>query len=255
MRHDRCARAALAAALLTLVLAGCSQPPTQAERLARLAPVPTNDIPKDPALDKIALTDGKAIYEAQCASCHGPDAKGMPSKHAPDLTDSDWLFDGDDYDSGGLIHFPSDIEKTTLYGIRADNEQTRKDADMPALGPQHMNILTDQNIDDVTQYVLMLGGQPYDKAAAERATAIWDDKGSCYDCHGYDGTGNGAIGATNLTKPRLYLYGSDAASIRDSIANGRHGVMPAFEGKLKPEEIKAVSVYLFSLVPPQKPLP
>jgi cytochrome c oxidase cbb3-type subunit 3 len=44
----------------------------------------------------------------------------------------------------------------------------------------------------------------------------------------------------------LYLYGSDRASILESITKGRHGVMPAFEGALKPEEIKAVSVYVFS---------
>lgn len=38
--------------------------------------------------DPIELNQGKAIYEAQCASCHGPDGRGAPdgSVVAPDLT-------------------------------------------------------------------------------------------------------------------------------------------------------------------------
>jgi cytochrome c oxidase cbb3-type subunit 3 len=54
------------------------------------------------------------------------------------------------------------------------------------------------------------------------------------------------IGSTNLTQKELYLYGSDRASILESINKGRHGVMPAFEGKLSSAEIKAVSVFVFS---------
>jgi cytochrome c oxidase cbb3-type subunit III len=56
--------------------------------------------------------------------------------------------------------------------------------------------------------------------------------------------GNPPIGSTNLTEKRLYLYGADRASILESVTEGRRGVMPAFEGALKPEEIKAVSVYV-----------
>jgi mono/diheme cytochrome c family protein len=36
------------------------------------------------------------------------------------------------------------------------------------------------------------------------------------------------------------------ASILESIIRGRRGVMPAFEDTLKPEQLKAVSVYVFS---------
>ena len=71
-------------------------------------------------------------------------------------------------------------------------------------------------------------------------------KGKCFDCHEEQGTGNAPLGSTNLTQKRLYLYGADRASILESITRGRRGVMPAFEGNLKPEEIKAVSVYVFS---------
>ena len=48
-----------------------------------------------------------------------------------------------------------------------------------------------------------------------------------------------------MTRKDLYLFGSDRASIIESITKGRRGVMPGFEGTLKPEELKAVSVFAF----------
>src|SRR5262249_8572362 len=82
-----------------------------------------------------------------------------------------------------------------------------------------------------------------------RGKALFNDnaKGNCVDCHGADGAGIDTFGSSNLTKRNLYLYGSDRESIRESLVKGRHGSMPAFEDVLKPEEIKAVSVYVLSL--------
>jgi cytochrome c oxidase cbb3-type subunit 3 len=103
-------------------------------------------------------------------------------------------------------------------------------------------------IDDVVEYVLQLSGQPANRAKAARGKALFHNnaKGNCFDCHGSDARGIDTFGSTNLTKRNLYLYGSDRESIRESIVKGRHGTMPAFDGMLKPEEIKAVSVFVFS---------
>jgi cbb3-type cytochrome c oxidase subunit III len=77
-------------------------------------------------------------------------------------------------------------------------------------------------------------------------------KGNCYDCHGEDGGDIQTFGSTNLTRPDLYLYGAGRDAIRESIIKGRHGSMPPFEGVLKPEELKAVSVYVFSHAAPPR---
>lgn len=108
--------------------------------------------------------------------------------------------------------------------------------------------LSPEEIGDVAEYVLQISGQDADAARAGRGEKLFNDgaKGNCFDCHGVDGTGSDPIGSTNLTQPRLYLYGSDRAAILQSINRGRRGVMPGFDGKLKPEEIKAVSVYVLS---------
>ena len=44
--------------------------------------------------DATAATTGKAIFEATCSACHGPDGKGNPLLGAPNLTDDIWLYGG-----------------------------------------------------------------------------------------------------------------------------------------------------------------
>jgi cytochrome c oxidase cbb3-type subunit III len=260
----------VAAAMSVIATAAVTQPspPPQDEEeygefLARpeeLGSVPVNDIVKSIRMNGSAMLLGKRVYEKACAACHGAELKGIPALHTPDLTDADWQYSGDDLVSGGLVKFPSDVEWTVRYGIRSPHPNARGlEADMLAFNPKFRTeedtkefgdkeFLTAAEIADVTEYVLEISGQQADRVKAARGQALFQDgtKGNCFDCHGEDATGNPPIGSTNLTQPRLYLYGSDRASILESITKGRRGVMPAFEGTLKPEEIKAVSVYVFS---------
>ena len=233
-----------------------------------LATISVNDIVKSLRLNATAMRLGERVYNAQCASCHGQEMTGTREQHAPNLTDAEWLFSGDDLETGGAIKLPSDVEWTVLYGIRTEHPRTRGlEADMVAYLPEYRNdhdkeaygnerFLTDQEIDEVAEYVLQISGQPVtDQAKADRGRPIFLDRGNCFDCHGDDGTGNPALGATNLTKPALYLFGSDRAAIVQTIREGRRGTMPGFEGRLRPEEIKAVSVYVFARAEKEPPLP
>ena len=53
----------------------------------------------DPAASKevpaAKLEAGKAVFAANCASCHGDDGKGNTEIGAPDLTDKFWIYGGD----------------------------------------------------------------------------------------------------------------------------------------------------------------
>jgi len=42
-----------------------------------------------------AVEEGAAIFAQNCASCHGPTAKGNPDVGAPDLTGTRWIYGGD----------------------------------------------------------------------------------------------------------------------------------------------------------------
>ena len=68
----------------------------------------------------------------------------------------------------------------------------------------------------------------------------------CAACHGDDAKGNKDIGAPNLTT-KVWLYGSSLGSIEERITNGGGAVMPAWQNKLSPTEIKAVTVFVHSL--------
>ena len=43
-----------------------------------------------------AAEAGRAVFAANCASCHGDAGKGNPELGAPDLTDNIWLYGGDE---------------------------------------------------------------------------------------------------------------------------------------------------------------
>lgn len=53
----------------------------------------------DPSVAKTVaaakLDAGKALFAANCVSCHGDNAKGNPELGAPDLTDKFWIYGGD----------------------------------------------------------------------------------------------------------------------------------------------------------------
>src|SRR6185295_11858619 len=171
--------AATNAASLVVVLAmlsACNRAPEAAAGNAGAAPlasVATNDIAKNPEMLNVAMTAGKSLYDANCSACHGADLKGGGDKHTPDLTDNEWLYIGDDQDTGGVVHTAADVEKTVLLGIRAmpkvtnlgsqqendaKNFQIKNLAVMPAMSSPDYG-LSDMEIADVAEYVLQLGMQ------------------------------------------------------------------------------------------------
>jgi mono/diheme cytochrome c family protein len=77
-------------------------------------------------------------------------------------------------------------------------------------------------------------------ALAADAAALYTAR--CAACHGKDGKGTATgkkMGAGDLTAERK----EPVAEIAGDIANGK-GKMPAFKGKLTPEEIQALASYV-----------
>jgi len=106
-------------------------------------------------------------------------------------------------------------------------------------------VLKGDEIVTVANYVRSLSGlstrKGFDAAKGEKIFAE-----NCVACHGDGGKGNPEMGAPNLTD-KIWLYGSDEASLVETISLGRAGVMPAWEGRLDPATIKAMAVYVHSL--------
>lgn len=188
-------------------------------------------INQDPEQLRFALSGGEAAFGDNCAPCHGRGAQG--GFGYPNLRDDSWLW-------GGTLE---DIQLTIQHGVRADDPKTRSPgAQMPAFGK--MGVLTEAQIEDVTEYVLSLSGRGDDAEAAKRGADIFAS--TCAPCHGADGKGNKSIGAPDLTD-ELWLYAGDKSGISASIRNGRAGVMPAWAHRLDPETIKELAIYVHSL--------
>lgn len=66
----------------------------------------------------------------------------------------------------------------------------------------------------------------------------------CAECHGVDA--KGSMSFPNLTD-NDWLYGGDLKSIRETITNGRNGMMPAFKQSLNPNEVTYIAHYVNSL--------
>lgn len=183
-------------------------------------------IEHDPELQNYALQVGQSVFGDNCATCHGQG--GVGSKGYANLRDDVWLW-------GGTLE---DIQHTITVGVRSGHEGART-SQMPAFGRDQM--LKIGEVRDLTEYVVRLSGRQADAAAVARAAPTF--AAQCAACHGPDGKGNQALGAPNLTDGE-WLYGADRASIEGQIYNGRGGVMPSWQGRLSPETIKAMAVYV-----------
>lgn len=231
----------LSVGLVVLTLAVGGWAAYRATRDAAMLRVLPDDLSGDAGLYRFAVDEGRGVFASHCANCHGGDLKGSAIEGVPNLTDADWLF------GEGRV---AQIEQTVLYGIRAGTHRTKNLADMPAFGREHpyaryaVDPLKATEMDDIANYIGTFQGRTADPSSLARGKALFNFKGQCFDCHGYDLVGDDFIGAPNLAD-NIWLYGDGSHdAIVDSISMGRQGVSPMFKDRLSAAQIRAVSAYV-----------
>jgi cbb3-type cytochrome c oxidase subunit III len=214
----------------------------QASLRARLMRADPDAVVQDPELTRFAIAYAQPAYDRHCASCHGDHLQGDHRNGVPDLTHPAWL-----YGEGRVAQ----IEHTILHGIRSGDPKGWNLADMPAFAQANpykryrIEPLEPGDIRDVIEFILVSGGKPGDKSAAERGAKIFALKGQCFDCHSADMQGDAAIGAPNLIDG-LWLYGNGTRDdIYDTVARGRGGICPAWIQELSPTTIRALAVLIY----------
>jgi cytochrome c oxidase cbb3-type subunit 3 len=200
------------------------------DKMVALGAASLADIEKNPALLALARARGKTVFGDNCAPCHGTGGAG--AKGYPNLNDDEWLW-------GGSL---DQISQTIQFGIRSGHQKSHESA-MLAFGKE--GVLKADQIETVANYVRSLSGLPT-SAGFDAAAGAKLFKDNCTSCHGDNGKGNQELGAPDLTD-KIWLYGSDEATLIETIANGRAGVMPAWVGRLDPTTIKALTVFVHSL--------
>jgi cytochrome c oxidase cbb3-type subunit 3 len=190
-------------------------------------------IAHDPEMSAFILSSGKALFADNCAACHQAGGQGVVG-FFPNLTDDDWLYGG----SFDKIH------ETIVGGRRG-------------YMPTFSEVLSGEQLDQLASYVASLSGIAHDAAKAKAGDALFhSDTAACYYCHGVDAKGRKEIGAPNLTDG-IWLWAGVAAAptsegkvaaIRSVVSNGlSKGVMPVWGGRLSPEQIKVLTVYVHDL--------
>ena len=221
------------------------------QRLLAAGPV---ELEADPALHAFVHKTAERAIAQHCAGCHGMDLKGA-RPGVPDLTDYDTL-----WNTGALEEIDAtqvmSLQQTLLWGIRnqdcPDTERKKRYgacpdtrySRMPGYGKE--GVFDAAQIADLAEYVLQLGKQGADTAAAARGKALYAQ--GCAECHGADGFGYGPYGGPNLTD-EVWLFGGGRVGIINTIANGpgpdgAGGYCPPWGRTLEAVTIKALAVYI-----------
>ncbi len=183
--------------------------------LAPLAVLPVAELVNN----EQAMSTAHNLFQQNCAQCHGSDGGGAVG--FPNLRNADWQWGGD-----------ADAVVATIAAGRV--------AAMPPWGA----VLGDDGVNEVIAYVQTLSGQQADATLAAAGATRFQTV--CSACHGMDGKGNPLLGAPNLTDD-VWLYGSDTATLKKTIVEGRNGQMPAWSDKLGEQRVKLLAAYVTKL--------
>lgn len=210
----------------------------QEKFLTAIAGKSVDEIQKDPDLVSFAMAGGRTMFNENCAACHG--AGGQGAKGFPTLADDVWLWGGS----------TAEIYQTISGGVRqGDVEITRG---VPAIGMTAFGrdgILSREEIDQVSEFVLSLTNRATDAAKAAKGKEVFE--GNCAACHGDQGQGSIKAEIPDVGAPPLntaaWIYGGDKATIVETVTNGRAGEMPAWSKRLDDVTIKQLAIYVHNL--------
>jgi mono/diheme cytochrome c family protein len=208
---------------------------------------------------------GKAVFEAQCAICHGVAGDGQGSEahrfftRPTDLRSGIFKFRST---PTGSVPTDQDLERTIRRGL-------------PGSGMIPQDHLTDAEIRDVIAYLKTLSPRwaegaapvpismvrPANLEALEAKGADLFTKAGCIECHGVGGRGDGPSAGrltsggrptrpADLTR-RPFKGGDRPEDIYRALAVGLDGSpMPSYRDALDEEDIWALAIYVARLAAP-----
>lgn len=167
----------------------------------------------------VMATEGRSLYEENCAMCHGKDGEGVDG---PALNDSNLL---------------TKTADTTIFSVIGSGVPN---TEMPAWSQQHGGPFTDQQINQIVTFV-----RDWEANAPDRqAIAMMGDpvnglvifSGTCTICHGESGSGTEIAPALN-DSARLSQF--DDEWLVETISEGRPSKgIPTWGTVLSPTQVR-----------------
>jgi cytochrome c oxidase cbb3-type subunit III len=214
---------------LVVLLAACSgegpsapqssEPPPTAEQLQDEAASFAGRSIGELEADARAMATGRRLFDARCASCHGADARG--NRNGTDLVD-------------GVFGYGDDIE-----AIHATIAEGRASV-MPEMGSG----LGEVDLGQLVAYVQSLNFEAPLSSYAERGKMLFE--ANCAKCHGTDGRGNAALGASDLTDG-YWQHGESMMNIRLVITRGAQSDCPGFGAGATTAELDLLTAFVLRL--------
>jgi ubiquinol-cytochrome c reductase cytochrome c subunit len=175
-----------------------------------------------PAASQQDLANGKALFDANCSSCHGLDAQG--TNQAPGLVGA----------GAAAVDFQMSTGRMPAKEIGAENGR----------GPVKFS---QQQIYQIADYIASLGGGPAIPDAQQVATGGADTglgsqlfQANCAQCHGFAGAG----GALTYGKYAPPLTAATPSQIYEAMLTGPEA-MPVFsDGALSPSAKRDIIAYV-----------
>jgi cytochrome c oxidase cbb3-type subunit 3 len=201
--------------------------------LEKVAAASYDEIANDPDMMAFTRSMAKVLFADNCAACHGIGGTPAQIGQYPNLRDDDWLW------GGGIAQ----IETTIREG---------RNGFMPAFG----EVLSDEKIDQLANYVLSLSGHTVDAAKVDAGRVIFQgQEGGCHYCHTASGEGLVSQGAANLTDAVWTVADVPGAAddkaridaVKAVIRSGIQRQMPGWSGRLSDTQIKLLTLYVQSL--------
>ncbi len=166
--------------------------------------------------------NGQKLFQSKCAGCHVLAAAGASGTVGPSL------------DAAFASDRTQGMKETTLRNVVLDQIRL-------ASLPMPQGLVKGQDAQDVAAYVAAVAGQA--GAEAPSTSQLGTDgkqifQAECASCHTLK-----AAGSTGTVGPNLDQLAPALDRVKTQVTNGGT-VMPAFQGKLSPEQIDAVAKFV-----------
>lgn len=201
---------------------------------------------------------GRELYAANCATCHGADAGGGS---APNPYDSDAPWPAPNLTNIQARYADSDIITTDIAEfISTTLKQGRPGTPMPAWGAAYQGPLNDLQIQALVDYLLAIQTGEVEEADAQAFEGALGEgesiyQNNCARCHGDQLEGQVGPQLQNVFERYGWEEGDSEAraaveeTIRGTLQNGRYvptgAIMPSFANVLTDDAMDAVIDYIF----------